>query len=231
MCGRYGFIPEDNFYDRFEIQNRLERLETHYNVVPGMMMPVITRNSPKKVENMKWGLIPFWAKDPKIGYKMINARAEGISQKPAFKKPIRSQRCLIPTSGFFEWKRLDQEKIPYYIRLKDKKTFVFAGLYDVWVNAEGYSLKSFTIITTVPNKLVVSIHDRMPVILDDGFAEIWLDNRITDINILLDLLKPFEEDKMESFPVSKLINNPANDNSEVIKPIKIEKTSQSSFLL
>ena len=181
-------------------------------------MPVITRNSPNKAELMRWGLIPFWAKDPRIGYKMINARAEDIQFKPSFRKPIRSQRCLVPTSGFFEWKHVGEEKIPYFIKLKGSDMFAFAGLYDIWKDVEEYPLKSFTIITTSPNSLVESIHNRMPVILDEKFEDIWLDNTITDVNKVVALLKPYDSSQMEAYPVSMLINNPANDLPEVVKP-------------
>src|SRR3990167_7192637 len=106
MCGRFGFIPKDNFYERFTIANKLDKLPVHYNIAPGIM-------------------VPFWAKDPRIGYKMINARAEGIDQKPAFRKPFRSQRCLIPSSLFYEWKLVDKDKVPYVIKLKNTDTFAF----------------------------------------------------------------------------------------------------------
>ena len=223
MCGRYGFTPGENFYSRFDIENRLERLETHYNVTPGMQMPVIVRVHPggeqftPRVELMKWGLIPFWAKDPRIGYKMINARAEGIEDKPSFRKPLRSQRCLVPTSFFFEWRHIGEDKIPYLIRLKGQDVFAFAGLYDVWKDAEGYPLKSFTIVTTEPNELLEEIHNRMPVILEEKAEDIWLDPQVSDVRILVSLLRPFQAERMEAYPVSKLVNNPANDNDEIIK--------------
>ena len=219
MCGRYGFVPGEDFYKRFNVVNRLERLEKHYNVTPGMRMPVIIRSSPNQVELMRWGLIPFWAKDPKIGYKMINARAEGIENKPAFRIPFRQSRCLIPTSYFFEWKRIGEDKIPYLVRLKDKGVFAFAGLFDTWKDAEGYPLKSFTIITTQPNELVGKIHDRMPVILDGEAEKVWLDTEVTSLTDLVKLLKPYQKEKMEAYPVSKLVNNPRNDSSEITKAV------------
>jgi putative SOS response-associated peptidase YedK len=217
MCGRYGFVPGENFYNRFEIKNRLEKLEARYNVSPGMMMPVITSEKEKEVSLMRWGLIPFWAKDPKIGYKMINARAESLMDKPSFRKPLVSQRCLIPTSGFFEWRRLGKDKIPYYIGLKDTELFVFAGLFDIWKDAEGYPLKTFTIITTAPNALVAQIHDRMPVILDKEFEDIWLDKNITDTGKLVSMFKSYPVEKMISYQVSQAVNNPVNDGENLIR--------------
>ncbi|OGG02083.1 hypothetical protein A2W14_04170 [Candidatus Gottesmanbacteria bacterium RBG_16_37_8] len=222
MCGRYGFTPGENFYKRFEVTNRLDKLQTHYNVTPGMQMPVIVRVHPggelftPRVELMKWGLIPFWSKDPRIGYKMINARAEGIEDKPSFRKPLRSQRCLVPTSFFFEWRHMGEEKIPYLIKLKGEDVFAMAGLYDIWKDAEGYSVKSFTIITTEPNTLLGEIHNRMPVILHEKFEDTWLNPQVNDVGVLLNFLKPYDAERMEAFPVSKLVNNPANDSQEII---------------
>lgn len=220
MCGRYGFVPGEDFYNRFKVKNRLESLSAHYNITPGMNVPVVVRQSPNEVKMMRWGLVPFWAKDPKIGYKMINARAEGIESKPSFRKPLREQRCLVLTSGFYEWKKMDKDKVPFYIRLKDKKSFAFAGLFDIWKDAEGHPLYSFTIITTIPNKLVMDIHDRMPVILPENSEEVWLDKKVSDLNIILKLLKPYDEGEMEAYPVSKLVNNSQNDGESVIQPTK-----------
>jgi len=219
MCGRYGFVPGENFYNRFEIHNRLDNLEPHYNIAPGQLVPVITRSSPNQVILMKWGLIPHWAKDPRIGYKMINARAETLNEKPTFKYSLKNHRCLIPTSGFYEWKHIGEDKIPFYIRLKGKDMFAFAGLYDIWKDAEGYPLKTFTIITTSPNEFMSTIHHRMPVILTEEAEDIWLDQSLTDIDKLLALLTPTTAE-MESIKVSKLVNNPNNDSPEIIKPVK-----------
>ena len=220
MCGRYSLYVDDyeKFYNDFEITNRLDKLTPHYNITPGMHIPVIVKNSPKKIELMRWGLIPFWSKDPKIGYKMINARSEGIEAKPAFRKPLRSQRCLIPTSGFYEWKHIDNDKIPFYIKLKGQNIFAFAGLFDIWKDAESRPLKSFTIITTSPNNFIASIHDRMPVILKENYEDKWL-NPETDLKEILSMLKPYEDSNLEAYPVSKLVNNPANDTAEIIRPV------------
>src|SRR3990172_3651930 len=217
MCGRFGFIPKDNFYERFTIANKLDKLPVHYNIAPGMTVPVIVRNSPNTVVLMRWGMVPFWAKDPRIGYKMINARAEGIDQNPAFRKPFRSQRCLIPSSLFYEWKLVGKEKMPYVIKLKNTDTFAFAGLYDVWKDAEGFPVKTFAIITTEPNEMMMSIHNRMPVIMDEDAEDVWLDPTVIDAQKLLILLKPFKASEMEAYPVSKLVNNPVNDTADVIK--------------
>lgn len=167
---------------------------------------------------MRWGLIPFWAKDPKIGYKMINARAETVNEKPSFKHSLKNKRCIVPASGFYEWLKSEKQKIPFYIKPKDQEYFSFAGLYDVWKDAEGKEIKSYTIITTTPNIKMAKIHDRMPVILKVADEDKWLDQN-TDIDELLKLLKPYPDSEMEIYSVSDLVNSPRNDNKDLIKPI------------
>ena len=204
--------------ERYETENQVS-WEESYNITPGMINPVITRQSPNKVVLMKWGLIPFWAKDPKIGYKMINARAEGIEAKPAFRRPIKSQRCLVPADGFYEWKRLTlekkEEKIPWFIGLKDKSTFSLAGIYDIWKDVEGKEIYSYSIITTEPNSLMAKIHYRMPVILGKIDEDVWL-TKDYDFEKILALLKPYSEKDMVSYPVSTRVNSPANDGPELV---------------
>ena len=219
MCGTYTIIPGDKFHERFNLVNRLDVLKPHYNVKPGYMMPVI---SGKMLSLMKWGLIPSWAKDPAIGYKMINARAETIMEKASFSKPFTKQRCLVPASGFYEWQKTGKEKLPFYIRLKSDDLFTFAGLYDIWQDAEGKEISSYTIITTEPNPLVAPIHNRMPVILEREFEEKWL-KEPAEMNKLISLLKPFPENKMEAYPVSRAVNYGENDGDELVKPVKINK--------
>ena len=148
MCGRYVFSPGNSkkLKQRFNLSNQLE-IEQNYNVAPGQIVPVITRQSPKKAVEMKWGLVPFWAKDPKIGYKMINARAETVLFKPSFRKAIRSQRCLVPANGFYEWQRINGKQ-PYFISRKDGEIMSFAGIFDTWKDAEGSKINSYAIITS-----------------------------------------------------------------------------------
>jgi putative SOS response-associated peptidase YedK len=221
MCGRYGFTPGEDFYDRYKVTNRLDYLPVRFNVAPSQNMPVVISQSPNKVAMMKWGLIPYWAKDPGIGFKMINARQETLKDKPSFSRPLRHKRCLVPASFFYEWKKIDNKtKIPYCIKLKTGDMFSFAGLYDIWQDPEGKEVQSYTIITVEPNQLLASIHNRMPAILTTEEETIWLDKNVKDIGLLLNLLKPFSEDRMETYPISQLVNNPENDNAEVIKPIK-----------
>lgn len=219
MCGRYGFIPgsKDQFKKRFNVERVDFDINPHYNVAPGQTMPVVTHHSPNTVEEMKWGLVPFWAKDPKIGYQMINARAETVATKPSFRRSFTKQRCLVPASGFFEWKKLDGSKQPFYIRLKHAPLFSFAGLYDIWKDAEGRELKTYTIITTEPNSLLAPIHNRMPVILTEAGEITWLNEAPSPLKHVK-LLRPFSAENMESFSVSKKVNNPENDTEDILTP-------------
>lgn len=223
MCGRYSLARINELEGKYKPYNKLPSFDASYNISPGTINPVLAKRSPLGIYLMKWGLVPFWAKDPKIGYKMINARAEDITIKPSFRKPIRVQRCLIPATGFFEWKKLNleakEEKIPFYIKVKGQDVFSFAGIYDVWRDAEGYEMLSYSIITTTPNKMMKKIHNRMPVILGSQEEEKYLDEK-ADLDEILKLLKPFPADQMESFPVSIRINNPRNDDEELIKPVR-----------
>jgi len=202
--------------------DKAPEIDVSYNITPGLINPVITRNSPNRLEFMKWGLVPFWVKDPKIGYKMINARAEDIEKKPSFRKPIRSQRCLVLTTGFYEWKKMilenKEEKIPFYITLKGQEIFSFAGIYDEWKDAEGYPIKSYAIITTAANKMMGEIHDRMPVILSESDEDIFLDQK-TPLEVILKLLKPCSSDTMQAYPVSKDVNSPKNDSKDLLRKI------------
>ena len=221
MCGRYSLAKTD-LKKRFGVLDSNLSYDESYNISPSTVNPVIVRNSPNSIVLMKWGLIPFWAKDPKIGFRMINARAEDIENKPAFRKPIRLQRCLIPATGFYEWKRLNlegiEEKVPYYIYLKKQEIFSFAGLYDIWTDADGKRTYSYAIITTVANEMMRNIHDRMPVILDIDNEDKYLDKN-TKLSEILETLKTFDVGKMSSYPISKFVNDPGNNRPEIIKKL------------
>lgn len=217
MCGRYAFIPGKGFYTRFSIQNRLEQLEAAYNIAPSMRLPVITRNSPNKVSLMKWGLIPSWTKEPRTKFSTINARAETITESPVYRGAYKDRRCLVPASGFYEWKTTPEGKLPYFIHLKSQDVFSFAGLYDIWKDAEGEELYTYTIITTTPNALMEPIHNRMPVILSPADEDTWLDAR-SDMVTLMALLKPYDASKMEVYRVSTAVNSPKNKGSDLLTP-------------
>jgi putative SOS response-associated peptidase YedK len=222
MCGRFALTDIDAIFSRLRIIISEDvKIQHHFNIAPSQNVPVIykDRNRENRIEFMKWGLIPFWAKDPKIGYKMINARAETLTEKPSFKHILKTKRCLVPTSGFYEWKRFDKQKVPYYIGIKNCKTFSFAGLFDHWKDGDGNELKTFTIITTNANNTIKPIHDRMPVILKQEYEEKWLDIKIQNSDLLAEMLKPYPDDQMVAYPVSSEVNNPGNDNPRLIRRV------------
>lgn len=222
MCGRFSLTRVDVIEKFFGVSTSeiSSELKPRYNIAPSQTSPVILEESNDKLSIAKWGLIPHWAKDPSIGNKMINARAEGIDEKPAFRKPFASQRCLVLADGFYEWKKVGNSKIPFRIERKDKELFAFAGLYDKWRESENKIITTFIIITTKPNKTLEKIHDRMPVILLPDQQKKWL-NKYNDNNKdnLFELLKPSPDDILNSYAISNIINSPSNDSPEVIKQI------------
>jgi putative SOS response-associated peptidase YedK len=171
---------------------------------------------PRRLSYFCWGLIPFWAKDEKIGNKMINARAESIEEKPSYRNAFRQRRCLVPADGFYEWKN-ENGKTALGSHMKDHQPFAMAGIWETWKNPEGKMIHSFSIITTSANELMKSIHERMPVILPPEFEETWLTS--TDPREIRELLQPFEPEKMQAWEVSKLVNSPGNDNPALILPV------------
>ncbi len=222
MCGR--FTRKENFQNLAKQLGlvHLPSLEPRYNIAPSQTLACL-RQQPdtKEVEcvRLKWGLIPFWAKDGNIGNKMINARSETVADKPAFRRAFRRQRCLIFADGFYEWKRLGKVKQPYYIYLKGYRPFVFAGLWDRWERDSDTAVESCTMLTVGPNALMESIHHRMPVILQSPNTATWLDTAVQDPHHLLPLLQPYPSEEMEAHPVSLLVNNPQNDREECIQPV------------
>lgn len=164
-----------------------------------------------------WGLIPSWAREPAMGMKLINARAETVAEKPSFRKPFRERRCLVLADGYYEWKREGTRKQPYHIRLNSGHPFAFAGLWDRWTGEDGKTLESCTILTTTPNERLVSIHDRMPVILPAGAYEPWLDAGLHDVTRLVPLLTPYLADAMIAVPVSRRVNDPRVDDARCLE--------------
>jgi putative SOS response-associated peptidase YedK len=169
---------------------------------------------------MQWGLIPSWAKDPKIGAKLINARAETLHERPAFRTPLKSRRCLVPATGFYEWKKTAIARIPYYIHRRDNALFAFAGLYDAW-RAPGTTenLLTFTIITTEPNALVATIHNRMPAIVKQKHEALWLQHKPLALEEIREILNPYPPDQLEAYRVSNAVNNPKLDSEEFTRPL------------
>ena len=200
----------------FGVQEIIDDLQPSFNVAPTDNVAVVLNNGVKQLVAMRWGLVPFWATDPKIASKHINARAETLTAKPAFKDAFKRRRCLVVADGFFEWQKQDATKTPLFIRLEPERPFGFAGLYEIWTPPLGEKLVTCTIITTQPNALMGSIHDRMPVILGQDERQEWLDSEQRDTPRLLSLLKPYPADEMTARPVSRLVNNPRNDSAELI---------------
>ncbi|MBZ0304142.1 MAG: SOS response-associated peptidase [Anaerolineae bacterium] len=220
MCGRFTLTADtDNLQLAFDLTGVPEAHTARFNIAPSQPIAVITNADPKALTFHQWGLIPSWAKDPKIGYKMINARAETAAEKPAFRAAFRRRRCLIPADGFYEWQKRDGGKVPMFIHLKDFSLFAFAGLWEIWYSPEGDEIRTATILTTEPNELMASIHNRMPVILHREDYETWLapdERKATDLE---PLLKPFDVDQMAAYRVSTFVNSPANDTPEAIEPV------------
>ena len=216
MCGRYGFQDPDKMRNYYDIKEDLIDLKPRYNAAPSQQLPVIVKNTTLHGKLMKWGMIPFWAKNVSIGFKMINARAEGIEAKPAYRKLFKTQRCLVPASFFFEWDKMSGSRTPYLIRIKNQDIFSLAGLYDVWGNTEGKEILSYTIITTEPNSKIAKIHNRMPVILTKDEEKNWLN---LDFPTPFKLLDPYPSENIEIYAISKEVNRPTNDYPEIINPL------------
>jgi putative SOS response-associated peptidase YedK len=220
MCGRFTLHTDlSQIQKAFQLDHVALESEPSYNVAPTQsVLAVVRRDGENVLTRMRWGLVPSWAKDMSIGSKMINARAETLAEKPAFKRLLKSRRCLVVADGFYEWRKNGTQKIPMYIRLKSGGPFGFAGLYDTWRSPDAETIVSCTIITGAPNELVAPIHDRMPVILPkQAYAE-WLDPANGDPVRLLALLTPYPPRDMEAFAVSRLVNAPANNSPECIAP-------------
>lgn len=191
----------------------------NYNAAPMQCIPtVIGSSSGNRLGSLRWGLVPSWADDDKIGNKMINARAETITEKPAFKRLISSKRCIVPTNGFYEWKKVGANKQPLRILMKDNSMFSLAGLYDTWINPDGSKLSTCTIITTEPNRLMADIHNRMPVILRAQDEAEWL-SKESDKESILKLLKPYKAEEMRAYKVDSAVGNVRNNNEDLIKEV------------
>jgi putative SOS response-associated peptidase YedK len=221
MCGRFALkAPPRSIQEHFHLLE-ISDLSPRYNVAPSQSVAVI-RHFPQhpfpRLDMLRWGLIPGWASDMKIGYRMINARGETLAQKPSFRTAYKKRRCLVAADGFYEWSHAGGQKQPFYVHLKSGDVFGFAGLWESWNNPEGGILESCTIITSAANALIGKIHDRMPVILSPEHYEAWL-HYTTPAQTLQQLLVPYPADKMETYRVGSEVNNPKNDTPGCIKPL------------
>lgn len=222
MCGRYAITsPLEAIIEAFAVKEVRSNLQPRYNAAPSQNLPVIrSGRAGRELSLMHWGLVPSWSKGPDSRYSMINARAETVASKPAYREPFRSRRCLVPTDGFYEWKKASDGKQPYFITLSAGGPFAFAGLWDHWSGPEGEEMTSFTIIVTAANDCVRPIHDRMPVILPPEDYESWLGERGTPSRTKLAImLRPYPAEGMRAFAVSRDVNSPANDSPELLQQV------------
>ncbi len=220
MCGRFTlFLDAETLRDEFGLVEVPGDYTARYNIAPTMPLAVVTQAENRKVEWMRWGLVPSWAKDPEIGNKLINARSETLLEKPSFRNAFHRRRCLILADGFYEWKRGEGKtpSIPYYFRLADGKPFAFAGLWELWRSPEGDELRTCTIITCAANELVAQVHNRMPVMLPADRSFDWL--LPGPAEKLQGLLAPLDPALMSAHPVSRAVNTPARDGPELILPV------------
>ena len=220
MCGRFTLT-----LDPGELQTLLDLgpfvhiVQPRFNIAPTQPVPIVKDPEKREVELYRWGLVPFWADDPNIGSRMINARSETVSEKPSFRAAFKYRRCLLLADGFFEWHAAEKgaPKTPYLFKLKNDHPFTFAGLYEHWQSKDGGELHTCTILTCAPNALVADYHNRMPVMLNEETRWLWLDS-CTKQSTLLEMLVPYPAAEMKCFPVSKEINSPKNDRADLLLP-------------
>ena len=221
MCGRGSLTKaKKELEKRFQATFYLEELERYdilpnFNVAPTHFHPVITNQNQAHFQFYKWGLVPFWAKEEKIGSKMINARIESITEKPAFRQAIQKRRCIVPFDGFYEWKKKGKQKIPYRISRKDDQLFSIAGIWEEWKTSSGASLHSFSVLTQTPNAMMTGIHDRMPAILLPEQESFWLDGEISGEEAIK-LIAPYPDHLLKAYPVSSKVNNVRTNTPDLI---------------
>lgn len=222
MCGRFTLtVNPADLQETFENYTFPQQFSPRFNIAPTQPVLAIPNDEQNEADFFIWGLIPMWAKDPGIGNKLINARAETLAEKPSFRGSLKYKRCLVIADGFYEWKSgTGKTKTPYFIHMTNRKPFAFAGLWDSWNSPDGSQVKSCTIITTEPNDLMALIHNRMPVILHPREYAKWLDPSPQTPEKLSPLLKPFPAEDMNAYPVSTMVNKPENDIPELVVPVR-----------
>lgn len=219
MCGRFVRQKEiDAIVSEFGVGEVSCDLKPSYNIAPTQQVAIIVEDGVKRLISVRWGLVPYWAESLATGNKLINARAETIDKKAAFKEAFQKRRCLVVADGFYEWQKDGKTRQPILIRLKGPGGFGLAGLYENWMSPSGENIRTCTIITTEPNEIMAAIHDRMPAIIAKDDEARWLDSDCRDPGHLLELLKPYPAQEMETCFVSMLVNSPGNDSPECIAP-------------
>jgi putative SOS response-associated peptidase YedK len=225
MCGRYTLRTRlEKWLESYSVESAIE-WTPRFNIAPSQPIVAIRNSAEGKREAvlLRWGLIPSWATDIRIGNRLINARAETLADKPSFKKALKSRRCLVLADGFYEWKESGKTRQPHFVAMADQHLFTFAGLWERWTLLQP-AIESCTIITTQPNALLADIHDRMPAILDSEAAAVWLDPQVEDTATLTSLLAPYPDQAMVAFPVSNLVNSPNHDTADCIQALVPRKT-------
>jgi putative SOS response-associated peptidase YedK len=220
MCGRFTVTSPDDLVDEFDLPGLPSDLSLapRFNVAPTQPVPVLANRAERRLELYRWGLVPRWAKDPSIGNKLINARAESLAERPAFRDAFARRRCLVLADGFYEWRREGKAKIPYYIRRRDRRPIGFAGLWERWKAPDGSSVPSCTIVTCDANELVAPLHDRMPTMVPRVDRDRWLSPETLPPEALADILRPPPAADLELYRVDTAVNSPANDGPECIAP-------------
>ena len=222
MCGRFTLkTPVETLAEVFELPT-VPELPPRFNIAPSEAVAAVRvadKEAERELALLRWGLVPPWAEEPKVGSRMINARSETVATNGAFRSAFRRRRCLVLADGFYEWQRRERHKQPFYIHMRDDAPFAFAGLWEVWEGKDGTVLETCTVLTTEPNELMGPIHNRMPVILDRADYQLWLDPRMNDPEPLKVLLRPYAMDRMAAYPVSQLVNSPSNDTPECLMPV------------
>lgn len=224
MCGRLVIdLSPEMITEIYGIIRKIEReLNPRYNVTPSQTIPIVREDAEgnRELVFVRWGLIPFWAKDVAIGNSLINARSETAAEKPSFRSAFKRRRCIIPTGGFYEWQRQDgKRKQPWYFRMADGSPVSIAGLWEHWKGSDGQIIESCSILTTSANELMAPIHERMPVILNHGDNETWLNPKLTDVAVLQGFCRPCSSEILSAYPVSPMVNSPKIDSAECIAPI------------
>lgn len=222
MCGRFSIAIVIGLYERFRVPDPGFTLISRYNIAPTQEVPVILPAQGSVpgnlLEMMQWGLVPSWSMDPRQSPRPINARSDTLAGRAMFRDLVKYRRCLLPATGFYEWKSEKRNKVPYYLRTKDGSLFAFAGLYDRWNAPDGTVLSTCTIITTGPNAVVAPLHDRMPAILLKDDEDAWL--HAGTVEQATRLLQPYPAEQMVGYPVSTAVNSPANEGEALIRPIE-----------
>ncbi|MHA2600516.1 MAG: SOS response-associated peptidase [Candidatus Thorarchaeota archaeon SMTZ1-83] len=221
VCGRFNFLSHKKAVEeRFGVKKFDFEIVPRYNIAPTQQIAAILADPEVQLVGMHWGFIPFWAKDKNIGNRMINARSETVAESKAFKHSFMKKRCLIPATGFYEWRKIGKVKKPMHIRLESRQPFAFAGIYNHWKSPSGNTLMSCAILTTSPNELLEPIHNRMPVVLQRKDESMWLDPENEDVENLKRLLNPYASEHMEAYEISTYVNSTSNTGPMCTVPVE-----------